>query len=91
MSAALALSIGEVKSHFSALAQRVEAGEEIVVSRHGKPVLKLVPYSAEEAAQEAKAVRVRAAMARLRELQAQPDWPKISVAEFLEWRDEGRR
>lgn len=36
----------EAKTHLSRLLQRVEAGEEIVIGRSGKPVARLVPYSA---------------------------------------------
>jgi prevent-host-death family protein len=32
----------EAKTHFSKLAEAVEAGEEIVIARAGKPVMKLV-------------------------------------------------
>ncbi len=32
----------EAKTHFSKLAEAVEAGEEIVIARAGRPVMKLV-------------------------------------------------
>lgn len=37
------VSVVEAKSRFSALLAEVEAGEEIVVTRHGKVVARLVP------------------------------------------------
>jgi prevent-host-death family protein len=37
----------EAKTHLSRLIQRVEAGEEIIIGRSGKPVAKLVPYQEE--------------------------------------------
>jgi len=37
-------NIHETKTHLSRLIQRVEQGEEIVISRAGKPVAKMVPY-----------------------------------------------
>lgn len=37
-------NIHDAKTHFSRLVQRVEAGEEIVIGRAGKPVARLVPY-----------------------------------------------
>jgi prevent-host-death family protein len=37
------VQIAEAKAHFSALVERVEAGEEIVIARRGKPVARLVP------------------------------------------------
>ena len=33
----------EAKSHFSALLERVAGGEEILITRHGTPVARLVP------------------------------------------------
>jgi len=33
----------DAKTHLSRLVERVEAGEEIVISRAGRPVAKLVP------------------------------------------------
>jgi len=40
-------NIHEAKTHLSRLIQRVEQGEEIVISRAGKPVAKMVPYLGE--------------------------------------------
>ncbi len=37
------VQIAEAKAHLSALIERVEAGEEIVIARRGKPVARLVP------------------------------------------------
>lgn len=39
----------EAKTHLSALLQRVERGEEIMITRHGKAVARLVPASDLEA------------------------------------------
>ncbi len=43
------VQIAEAKSHLSALLERVEAGEEIIIARRGKPIARLIP--------EPKAVR----------------------------------
>lgn len=37
----------DAKSNLSRLVERVEAGEEIVIARNGKPVAKLVPIREE--------------------------------------------
>jgi prevent-host-death family protein len=37
-------NIHEAKTHLSRLIVRVEEGEELVISRAGKPVAKLVPF-----------------------------------------------
>ncbi len=36
-------NVQEAKTNLSRLLARVEAGEEIVISRHGRPVARLVP------------------------------------------------
>lgn len=38
-----AVNIHEAKTHLSRLIERVEAGEEIVIARGGRPVARLVP------------------------------------------------
>ena len=45
-----AVTSREVVHHFSAVAARVAAGQELTVTRHGKPVLKLTPLTAIEPA-----------------------------------------
>lgn len=37
------VNVYEAKTHFSKLLEQVEAGDEIVIARHGKPVARLVP------------------------------------------------
>lgn len=39
------VQIAEAKAHLSALVERVEAGEEIIIARRGKPVARLIPES----------------------------------------------
>lgn len=41
-----AVNVHEAKTHLSRLLERVEAGEEIVVARAGRPVARLVPFRA---------------------------------------------
>ncbi|NKB86618.1 MAG: type II toxin-antitoxin system prevent-host-death family antitoxin [Acidobacteria bacterium] len=42
------VKVHEAKTHLSRLLERVEAGEDIVIARHGKPVARLVPMSASD-------------------------------------------
>ena len=44
------IPIVEAKAHFSALLAAVEAGEQIAITRHGRPVARLLPPSAQTAA-----------------------------------------
>jgi len=38
------VNIHAAKTHLSRLVERVEAGEEVVIARAGRPVARLVPY-----------------------------------------------
>jgi prevent-host-death family protein len=38
------VNVHEAKTHLSRLLVRVEAGEEVVIARAGRPVARLVPY-----------------------------------------------
>lgn len=44
--AADVVNIHEAKTHLSRLVERVEAGEEVVIARAGRPVARLVRYQA---------------------------------------------
>ena len=42
----------EAKTHLSELLEKVEAGEEIIITKHGTPVAKLVPVKKEASTEE---------------------------------------
>ena len=73
-------SVAEAKTHLSALLGNVEAGEEVLITRRGKPVVRL------SAVQEAQPSRFD--MAALREFVAaqpqEPVKPGLTVAEMRE-------
>ncbi len=46
---ATVMNVHETKTHLSKLLDRVEAGEEIIVARAGKPCAKLVPITEQPA------------------------------------------
>jgi len=48
----------EAKTHLSELLEKVEAGEEIIITKHGAPVAKLVPVK-KEASAEQRAAAIR--------------------------------
>jgi prevent-host-death family protein len=48
----------EAKTHLSELLEKVEAGEEIVITKHGAPVAKLVPVK-KEVSEEERAAAVK--------------------------------
>jgi prevent-host-death family protein len=80
----------EAKNTLGTLLDRVERGEEIVITRHGKPVARLVPNTGSPDQD-----RVRAAFERLRESARQlakenPGRPAFDWEEIKKLRDEGR-
>lgn len=44
--AAKTVNVHEAKTHLSRLLSRVEAGEEIIIARSGRPVARLLPLEA---------------------------------------------
>jgi prevent-host-death family protein len=80
----------EAKNTLGTLLDRVERGEEIVITRHGKPVARLVPNIG-----RIDQSQVRAAFQRIRERarnlqkhsagEKELDWDTLK-----KWRDEGR-
>lgn len=72
----------DAKTHFSSLLDKVEAGEEIVITRHGKSVARIVP---EAAVARDRLVDVVAA---LKDLRKQTTLGGLS---WKELRDEGRK
>jgi prevent-host-death family protein len=84
--------IHQAKDRFSALLQAVEEGDEIVITRHGKKIARIVRES-ESSAEPAQRERIRAdAIARLRAFQAQvkPD-PSYQKGDWKKYIEEGRR
>jgi prevent-host-death family protein len=83
------MSVGayDAKTRLSELLDRVERGEHIVITRHGKPVARLVPEGGHDRA------AARAAVARLFALGEQLARRGIDLSdeEIRALRDEGRR
>jgi prevent-host-death family protein len=46
------VSVSEAKAQLTELVRRAEAGEEVVLTRHGRPAVRLVPISALPSAAE---------------------------------------
>ena len=78
----LAIGAFAAKAQFSALLERVARGEEVVITKHGRPVAKLVPAQTHDRERVAEAIR------RLKQLRSGTTLGGIS---WRELRDEGRR
>jgi prevent-host-death family protein len=75
----------EAKNKLSSLLDQVERGEEVVITRRGKPVAKLIPASGQMGTRQARqaAERIRR---RAKKFGGKFDWE-----EWKRYRDEGRR
>lgn len=77
------IGLFEAKTHLSEVVARVEAGDEVVITRHNRPVAKLVPIAA---ADRDPAVRRAAVNALLRTARG-----RTLGIDVRSLREEGRR
>ena len=75
----------EAKNKLGQLLDLVEQGEEVTITRHGKPVARLAPVGALRNREEA-----RAALAHIRERAEALKLGRFDWTEWKSWRDEGR-
>lgn len=83
--------VHQAKDRFSSLLQAVEEGEEIVITRHGKKIARIVKET-DTAPSDVERERIRQeARARLNAYQAlvKPD-PGYRKGDWKKYRDEGR-
>jgi prevent-host-death family protein len=73
----------EAKARFSELLDQVEQGETIIITRHGKPIARIVPD------EERRRQRVKAAIEAIEKLRKTA--PKVTIEEILAWRHEGHK
>ena len=77
------IGLFEAKTHLSELVARAERGEEVVITRHNKPVAKLVPVAATDQDPQARREAVDELLRTSRGRRLGLDWRTL--------RDEGRR
>jgi prevent-host-death family protein len=75
------VKVAEAKAHLSELLARVEAGEEVIISRGNDPIAVLSRIR--------KGKDTDSTIAEIRAMRAQAK--PVTQAEIREWRDEGRR
>ena len=71
------VNVYDAKTHFSRLLARAESGDEIVISRHGRPVARLVPYRPES--------RVRRPGIWRGQVTMSPDFDDFGAADERAW------
>jgi len=75
------IGIYDARAKLSELIERVQSGEEVVLTRHGEPVARLVP-------EKPRRKRSGAAVTRIRALAKKLDVRDVDVRKLIE---EGRR
>jgi len=73
----------EAKTHFSELLEKVEAGQEITITRHGTPVARLVPVKKKYTPQQR-----RSAIERIKNLSKGLSLGGLKIRDLI---NEGRR
>lgn len=76
----------EAKTKFSELLDAVERGEEVVITRRGLPVARLVGI-----AERDQPARVAALVGDIRRTRERMGETGISIADIVAWKAEGRR
>jgi prevent-host-death family protein len=77
------IQASDAKARFSEILSEVEAGETIVITRHGREIAEIQPSKAERQRVIAQA---RADIEEMRKTA-----PRVTAEEILSWRDEGRK
>ncbi len=85
----LQVAVNQAKNQLSALIHAAEEGEEVVLTRHGKPVVRLVAETA-VAAKSNRETYAREALERLRAFRALVKPAEQGLTDWRSLRDEGR-
>ncbi|MEJ8848052.1 type II toxin-antitoxin system prevent-host-death family antitoxin [Variovorax rhizosphaerae] len=86
------IAIHQAKNQLSALIHAVEQGEEVVLTRHGRPIARIVREPGEEQSPDALEALGQQALDELNAFRAlvKPD-PDYQPGDWKKLRDEGRR
>ena len=77
------IGLFEAKTHFSELVARAEQGDEVIITRHNRPVARIVPFVANERAPGGRRAAIKALLQSASHRRLDMDWKSA--------RDEGRR
>lgn len=83
-----AVGLFEAKTHLSEIVARAEAGEEVVIMRHNKPVAKLVPIAPAADRPRFDPEQRRQAVAALLELRnaLRAEGVRVSAEDIVRWK-----
>lgn len=84
------IPISEFKDHMSELVAAAEAGDDIVLTRHGKPTVRLVAIIENDDVERRR--RAEAALAKLAAMRARlrAEGRTVTMQEWIDWKNEGR-
>ena len=77
------VNLVQAKAHLSELLDKVEAGEEVIITRHGRAIARIIPES------DRRRREIDEALADIRELRKHTG--EVSIEELLAWRHEGHK
>jgi len=77
------IGLFEAKTHLSELVARAEQGDEVIITRHNRPVARIVPFVAVAQAPSARRAALKALLQSAKQRELQMDWKTL--------RDEGRK
>ena len=82
------VALSEAKDHLSQFVAAAEGGQEIMITRHGKPAARLVAVEAQPD-QKARAVAALDALAAIR-AKMRAEGRTATIDEMIAWKNEGR-
>ena len=82
--------ISEFKDHASELVAAVERGEEIVITRHGKPAARLSPAALDVDERQRRSLTAFAKLAEVRAKQRELGL-RTTIEDLIAWKNEGTR
>jgi prevent-host-death family protein len=77
------IGLFEAKTHLSELVARAEQGDEVIITRHNRPVARIVPIVAAEQSPAARRAALKALLQSASRRKLGMDWKAL--------RDEGRK
>jgi prevent-host-death family protein len=77
------MGLFEAKTHFSELVARAERGDEVIITRHNRPVARIVPFGVSDHEPGARRAAIKALLQSASRRRLDMDWKAA--------RDEGKR
>lgn len=85
------ISVSEAKGHLTDLVKRAEAGDEVILTRHGQPAVRLVPIKKTLTPEDRRRIieEIQAEVAAKRAAGHIPDGPSAARSQDFLYGDDG--